>query len=548
MAYGLTRPLVMGTDGMVVSGHPLASLAGAQVLIAGGNAVDAAVAAAAALAVVEPSMSGLGGVGYLLLYRGRSQDVLALDFVGRSPRGLNAGQYSPATLRDGALSILVPGCVGGWFAALERYGTLPRDRVFHAALEFAEHGFPLSLQEAEVITSNTSRLEAFEQSALIFLGNGGPPRPGTILRQRQLAETLRAVMEGGAGAFYAGPIGAEISRSVREAGGVLSEEDLAGFEAVWSAPVSAPYGRYIAWSPPPPSAGFEYLEVLRLADELVLTKHARNSARYIHLLAEAIKLTARDRIRYASAASPPLHDLLSREHTRSLASCVDRKQAKHGPGDFFVSDFVATMETSGRERRYPEHTTHLSVVDREGSAVSLTQSLGWFFGSGMVAGDTGIVLNDFAYWFDQDVKSPNAVGPDKRVAMCLAPSIVTDAHQRGLVLALGTPGGWGIVQNVPQMILNHLGYGMNVQAAIEAPRFQVLEGMKLLVEDAIPAETRRALARLGHDVRRLSDVNTGWLTSGTPWRLGGGIGISRSSDGILCGGADPRRDGYAIGY
>ncbi len=533
-----SRPTVMGARGMVASAHPLASLAGLRMLLAGGNAVDAAVATAAALNVCEPYMSGLGGDGYLLLYTARDRRLRALDYVGRSPHAATLDAFAdPAGKERGPRSPLVPGNPGGWLTALEEAGRLDRATVFAPAIEYAEGGVPVTLRGAYFFREGAERLAP--EAREVFLPGGRVPTPGTILRQPALAATYRGLIAGGMAAFYRGAIGERIVRFLQARGGLLSERDFADFRPEWQETVGTGYRGYQIRTLPPPCSGFQYLQTLNILEGFDLAHSGQQSAATIHLLAEAMKLATADRIAYAARPDAPLAGLLSKEYAARRRALIDPARARPSEGERFGGPVAAGMVAAGRPGDWrQECTTHFDAIDGEGNAVSVTQSIGSFFGSGVLAGETGILLNNFLNWFDLHPDSPNALAPFKKIEMCMAPAAVF--RDGRLFMMIGTPGSYGILETTPQMIANVIDHGYSIQAAIEAPRFRTYAGTALEIEGRVPEAVRADLARLGHDVRPIGD----WSPV-----VGGGHGIMVDPDsGALLGGADPRRDGFALGW
>ncbi|MBI3325702.1 MAG: gamma-glutamyltransferase [Nitrospinae bacterium] len=543
-AYTSHRPVVMGCSGMVASAHPLASQAGLRMLVEGGNAIDAAVAAASALNVVEPYMSGVGGIGVLLCYLARQRQIRVLNFSGRAPYAAEPGRYTPETKQVGILSPLVPGNVAGWLTLLETYGSMERAKVLAPAIAYAEKGFPVTDKNSRFIHENIPLLSRFPTAAQIFLHNGHSPKPGSILKQPTLAKSLRTIAEGGKEVFYRGALAAKIVRFIEEQGGLLTRRDLADYEPAWEEPIRTSYRGYDVYVPPPNSSAFQILATLNILEEFDLSSLGYGSPALLHLLMEAIKLSVTDRITYAGdpTHSPiPLSTILSQEYARQQQRRIDRQKASSVSGERYSAAKIAgALRTDIPEEYASGLTTHLAAADGEGNVVTITQTLGNAFGSGVAVEDTGIFLNNMAYWFEIDPErgSPNLIAPWKRVDFCVAPMQVL--HNGAFTLSLGTPGSYGILQTTLQMLLHILDFGMNIQEAIEAPRFRYYEGQRVQMEDRFPVETRRALQQLGHQVESLGD----WS-----WSVGGGQGILRHPEsGALQGGADPRRDGYAVGF
>ena len=531
------RPAVMGTHGMIATAHPLASAAGLEMFWRGGNAVDAAVAAAATLNVVEPFMSGIGGDGMLLLFLGRSREQKVLNFMGRTPYAARPEACTEADLQKGSKSCLVPGNFAGWWEALRIYGRLKPDVVFAQAIRHAEEGFPLTHRGAAFFAEHRARLTP-EASAL-FCPNGEVPRPGTMLSHKALATTMRRLAAEGPDPLYQGDIGKQICDAVRAAGGWLTMEDLAAFRPEWIDPVVSTFRGDEVVSVPPPAAGTQVLETLNLLEGFDLKALGHNSADALHLIIEAVKLAMADRVAYQALPDPPSAGLVSKGYAVARRRRIDRERAAISGGERYFAESLPGEVTPGDPYGYArEHTTHLSVVDAEGNAASITQTLGSPFGSGFFAGDTGILLNNLLMWNDRDPKSPNAVAPHRKVETRMAP---TQVFRNGRVLvAIGTPGSYGIPQTTTQMLLNILEYDMHIQQAIESPRVRVYRDRSVDAEARIPAEVRAALTARGHVIRDLPE----WS-----WVVGGGQGVFVDPvSGTLAGGADPRRDGYAMGW
>ncbi len=531
------RPAVMGTHGMIATAHPLASAAGLEMFWRGGNAVDAAVAAAATLNVVEPFMSGIGGDGMLLLFLGRSRERKVLNFMGRTPYAARPEACTEADLQKGPKSCLVPGNFAGWWEALRAYGRLKPEVVFASAIRHAEEGFPLTHRGAGFFAEHRARLTP--EATSLFCPNGDVPRPGTSLAHKALATTLRRLAAEGPDPLYQGDIGRRVCEAVREAGGWLTPQDLAAFRVEWVEPVVSTFRGDDVASVPPPAAGTQVLETLNILEGFDLKALGHNSAEALHLIIESVKLAMADRVAYQALPDPPAAGLVSKGYAGAQRVRIDRERAAISGGERFYAESLPGEVKPGDPYGYQrEHTTHLSVVDAEGNAASITQTLGSPFGSGFLAGDTGILLNNLLMWNDQDPKSPNVLGPHRKVETRMAP---TQVFRNGRVLvAIGTPGSYGIPQTTTQMLLNLLEYGMNIQEAIEAPRVRVYRDRAVDAEARIPAEVRAALTARGHAIRELP----GWS-----WVVGGGQGIFVDpATGALAGGADPRRDGYAMGW
>jgi len=526
----------MGTRGAVASAHPLASMSGIRVLLEGGNAVDAAVAVGSTLNVVEPFMSGAAGIGLMLISRARTRERHVLDFIGPAPRGADPARCTEDELAGGPKSCATPGNLGGWLTALERFGSMPRQKVLAPAIDLAENGVPLTFANVKFFEQSRAQLARSAEAERLFLGNGGP-RPGKIVTYKELAGTLRQVAEGGAEAFYRGPIGKAITRAVQEAGGWLAEEDLAAFKPEWREPLAIPYRGREVCSVPPPFSAFQMLETLNILEGFDLARWGHNSPDYLHHLIEAIKLGSADRLAFAYSGAPPIAGLVSKAYAASQRARIDPARAAVSEGERHSRERLAGQIAEGHPAQFVnEQTTHFACADAEGTVVSVTQTLGMAFGSGFAVPGTGLVLNNILKWSDRDPESPNVLRPGRKSGTMMSPTQVF--RDGAFELSIGTPGSYGILQTQPQMLLNFVEFGLNLQEAIEAPRIRVYRDRLLDAESRIAEATRAALGRRGHQVNVIDD----WS-----WVVGGGQGIARDPEsGALMAGADPRRDGYAL--
>jgi gamma-glutamyltranspeptidase / glutathione hydrolase len=529
------RPTVMGTRGAVASAHPLASMAGIQTLLAGGNAVDAAVAVGSALNVAEPFMSSAGGIGLMLISRpGGERHVL--DFLGPSPRAADPARCTDEELVGGPKSCAVPGNLGGWLAAHERFGRLPRAKALEPAIALAERGVPLTFKSVEFFRQARATLARSREAERLYWPNGGL-RAGAVMTYKELAGTFRQVAEGGAEVFYRGPIGKAIARAVQEAGGWLTEQDLAEFTPQWRPPATITYRGHDVYTMPPPFSAFQMLETLNILEGFDLRGWGHNSVDYLHHLIEAIKLGSADRLAYAYGDTPPIKGLLSKAYAASQRARIDGKQAAVSEGERFDPVKLPGQIGEGHPAKFEhEQTTHFACADADGTIVSVTQTLGVPFGSGFAVPGTGIVLNNILKWSDRDPRSTNVLRPGRKAGTMMSPTHVF--KDGAFLLSIGTPGSYGILQTQPQMLLNQLEFDMNVQEAIEAPRVRIYRDRLVDAESRIPDEVRAGLAARGHQVNVLDD----WS-----WVVGGGQGLRRDPEsGALMAGADPRRDGYAL--
>ncbi|HBT47017.1 MAG TPA: gamma-glutamyltransferase [Peptococcaceae bacterium] len=518
---------------MVAAAHPLASLAGINILKRGGNAIDAAIATNAVLNVTQPHMCGIGGDLFCLLYLARTAEVLFLNGSGRAPRGVSLEFFQNRRLKNippcSALAVTVPGCFAAWEEARERYGTLPLAELLAEAIAYAE-GHPVSHKLAWYIAQYREILSQRQDTAAIFLPGGQPPRPGDILKQEELAATFRLLAKEGKKAFYEGPIAEAIAATVQEEGGFLDVEDLAGHTTVWGRPITTTYRGYTVYSTAPNSQGITALLALNIIEGFDLQAMGLDTADYIHHLVEAKKLAFADRDAYVSDpefVSIPLETLLSKEYAARRRRLIDPQEAREAypPG------------------RLQGDTTYFAVVDREGNIVSCIQSIYFPFGTGMVARGTGILLHSRGAYFSLDPGHPNCLAPGKRTLHTLMAVIV--ARQGRPCLAFGTMGADGQPQTHLQVLSRMLDFGWNIQEAIEAPRWVHGSPLgdsppRMYLENRFDPSVIEELRRRGHPVELLP-----------PWssEAGHAQGIFLDHDrGVLMGGADPRGDGYALGW
>ena len=459
--------------------------------------------------------------------------------MGWAPRAARAETWSDQEeVYSDVRSAIVPGPVGGWLAALERFGTMDRAAVFRPAIETAERGWPVTDFGAATLAEQAERMGRFASSRAVFYPNGRPPRAGELVPEPDLARSYRAIVEGGADAFYRGQLGERLVGAVQEAGGWLTMEDLAEFSVTWREPLAVDYRRQRVATMPPPCSGVQYLESLKILEGDDLAALGHNSVEYLHLLLEAIKLASADRTRYTMEPDVDVAALLEPGYAAERRALVDLGRAAPSEGERYRAAKDGLVAPGDPRRYRRDHTTHFEAADSQGNLVSVTQSNGAAWGSGFVAGDTGIAVNNFLYWQDIDPESPNHLRPGKPMEMPMAPCIVTRGGRP--VLGIGTPGSYGILQTTLQMLVNALDFGMNVQAAIEAPRVRAFERTIVDAEARIAPDVLDGLRARGHEINLLP----AWT-----YKVGGGhgIGIDRDS-GVFTGGADPRRDGMAIGW
>ena len=528
-----TRSAVLAKNGMIATSQPLASAAGLQVLQDGGNAIDAAVTAAAVLAVVEPSMTGIGGDLFAILYDAKTKTLRALNASGRSPYAATAAELAKRNITSvpasGVLSITVPGVVEGWHQLLSRYGTLPLARALGPAIGYAANGYPIAELVCGQWKSSEQKLAADPAAASTFLPGGRPPNVGEVFANPRLAATLEAIAAGGRDAFYNGPIARAIASDMRERDGLLTERDFADHRADWIQPISTMYRGYEVFELPPNTQGFLVLEMLNLLEGFDLAAMGHNSAEYLHALVEAKRIAFADRAAYLgdpdAVPAAVLKTLISKEYAATRRKEIDPARA----AQTFTAE--AAHNLTGVDRG---DTIYLTAADGHGNFVSLIQSLFSEFGSGIVAGDTGIVFGNRGSAFNLTPGHPNELAPHKRPLHTLIPAFVMKDGQP--FFSYGVMGGDHQTQGHTQVLVNLIDFGMNVQEAGEAARV-THNNLGLHVESAVPQSVRDALAERGHTVVE------------TVGAFGGYQGILRDPrTGVLMGGSDMRKDGLAIGY
>lgn len=535
--FGL-RPVVYGRRGMVATANPLATLAGVRMLAQGGNAVDAIVAAAAAIGVAEPYMSGLAGCGTLVLTPpGEAPRVLI--FLGRAPGAATPDRFPAGPPDAGYLAPAVPGNLAGWARVLAEYGKLSLAHVLEPAIELAERGIPLTPFDHQMFTESGGRLT--RDGVANYFHHGHVPAVGSLLVQPDLARTFRQIAAEGVGYLYGGPLGQAIGRLMQDGEGLLTAADLRGYPETlrWTAPIQTTYRGVTVYAPPPPTSAIQVLETLNVLETFDVGNTGHLSPDHLAAVAEAARAARLDTDRYVgdpAFVEVPVARLLSAEHTREL-----REWRLRAPS--------AVAGATGAEANGADgsgaSTTHLAAADASGLAVNITHSLGHGFGSGVVVPGTGVCLNNAMHWFSTTPGHANVVAPGKTHEWPIAP---LHLHRNGRFWGtIGTPGSYGILVTTVQVLVHLLDFGLNLQDAIAAPRFRWIDDVgdplparAMRMESRVPEGTRGALATRGYEVELLG-----------PWsmRVGGVQGILMDhSTGWLAGGADPRRNGYAIGW
>jgi len=523
------RSMVISTHGVVCSEHPLASQAGASILASGGHAAEAAIAANAVMGVVSPMMCGIGGDLFAIVSEenGTLHGVNASGWApaALTPDGLRANGFS-AMPQIGAHAVTVPGAVAGWSLLFHRFTRIPFSQIMAPAIALADGGFPV----AEITGTEWINAEPFLRdnpgAAAAFLPNGRAPRVGEIFRNADLASTYRRLVKHGTEDFYRGDIAARIAGGVAEAGGSMTPEDLSEFKAERVEPIATTYRGWDVFEIPPNGLGIAALMMLNILERFPLKDYGHNSVDALHAMIEAKKLAYADMLRYVGdprLSTVPVAAMLSKDYAAARAKTIDMAHA-------------AAAASAG----LPGHggdTVYLSVADRDGNLVSLIQSNFASFGSGVVAEGTGFVLQNRGALFTLDAAHPNALAPRKRPVHTIIPGFMRRGRTR---VAFGIMGGWNQSQAHAQFVSNVVDHGLNIQAAIEAPRFTkvTFEGRDVIVEKRIPAAVRDGLSQRGHDLTVQGDFSS---------QVGGGQAALRDDGtGVNHGASDPRKDGAAI--
>ncbi len=535
--YGRTA---QGQNGVVSAAKPEASRIGAEVLKKGGNAVDAAVATAFALGVLEPNSSGLGGGGFMTIKMANMDEAVVIDFRETAPAAATPtmflgsdGKVIPRSTTEGALSIGVPGEVKGLLYAFNTFGSgkLSRMEMVEPAIKCAVTGIPVTANLGGLIKDNFDKLTKYENGAAIYLEDGLPYEIGSSFTNNDLAKTLAKIGAGGEDAFYRGEIAQAMVAEVQKRGGILTLEDLANYEVKIRKPVKGTYRGYTILSVPPASSGGTHLiQILNIMENFNLQKTGQGTAATAHLWAETMKMAFADRAKYMADTDfvkVPLDGLSSKEYARTLAAKINPDKPMAGV-------------TAGDPSKYESgSTTSFAVMDKAGNMVAVTKSINYTFGSGIVVPGWGIVMNDHMDDFVATPGSVNSVEPGKRPLSSMSPTLVLDPQGRSF-MAVGSPGATRIFTTVAQIISNVVDFSMPIDQAIFYPRlFQMASG-SLNMEGRYSINSMEALKKLGHTVTVRNDWDVYF----------GGVHavLYDYSAGLLYGGADPRRDGIAAGF
>ena len=529
---GQARSMVISKNGIVASESPLASQAGARILERGGNAVDAAIATNAMMGVVEPMMNGIGGDLFAIVYDAKANKLYGLNASGWAPKGLTIEFLQKQGLKEmpksGVHTIDVPGAVDGWQKLADKFGRKKLAEDLAPAIRTAREGFPITEWVAMYWADAADKLRENEEAARVYLPKDHAPKTGEIFSNADLAAALEAIGAGGRDAFYRGELARKMLAGMKRHGGTMVEEDLEKFSSEWVEPISTTYREWTVYELPPNGQGLAALEMLNIMETFPLgTKgYEFGSAKALQAEIEAKKLAYLDLRKYIGephGQKLPVAQLLSKEWAAARAKQIDTDHANCNP-------------TAG-EMEGGHDTTYLSVVDRDGNMVSLIQSNFSSFGSGIVAPGTGFVLHNRGGLFVMDPSSPNALAGRKRPLHTIIPAFAQKGDVR---VAFGIMGGWNQSQAHAQYIANLADYKMNIQAAMEAPRFTkpTFSGCDVIMENRFSQKTREELTAKGHqiDVQPAFSENTG-----------GGQAVMRDfATGVNYGASDPRKDGEAI--
>ncbi|MDH4249428.1 MAG: gamma-glutamyltransferase [Deltaproteobacteria bacterium] len=527
------RSAVMSTHGMIATSQPMAVQVGLEVLKQGGNAMDAAIAASAVLCVTEPQSTGIGGDCFLLYHEAKTGTLHGLNGSGRAPALATPQAFRERGLRAvperGALSISVPGAVAAWAEALEKFGTRSLEAALQPAIRFAEEGYAVTPVVAHFWNRNEALLQKDEDARRDLLVEGLAPRAGSRHRQPNLARSLRLIAQQGARAFYQGELAKRIAEALRAKGGLIGEDDLAAHRSEWVQPISTEYRGLRVCEIPPNGQGITALMALNILEHTPLGRLERLSVEHVHAFSEAFRLAYTERNRWVAdpaAVDVPVAALLDKAFAKRQWSRIDMNRALPLP-------LTSALLPGGAPHR---DTIYLTVVDKDRNCCSFINSLFNNFGSGVMAGQTGVLLQNRASGFVLEPDHPNQIAPGKRPMHTIIPAMVYRGAQP--VLSYGVMGGQYQAMGHAYVLSNWLDFGLDVQEALDAPRFLPEPfGDALTVERGIGEALRKALSARGHRV----------VEAEVP--LGGGQMIHLDPDsGVLSAASDPRKDGCAMGY
>jgi gamma-glutamyltranspeptidase / glutathione hydrolase len=531
--YG--RSMVVGRLGIVATSQTLASAAGADILNSGGSAVDAAIAANAVLGVTEPMMNGIGGDLFAIVYDAKAKKLYGLNSSGWAPQGLTidflkSKGVTKSTARKSIQSVTVPGAVAGWDALHQRFGKLPFNRVLEPAIYYARNGVPIAEMVSQVWKSVGPTLDDQPGFRETFLPGGHAPKTGEVFRDPDLAASLELIASHGRDGFYRGPLARTLVQFSREQGGTITEQDLAEFEPEWVQPISTNYRGWQVSELPPNGQGIAALSMLNIMEQFPLGQYGHNSAKALHVMIEAKKLAYADLLQYVGDprfTHVPVEQLLSRDLARKRADFIDPNKAHCS---VLPSELSEKMNAMGRE------TTYLTAIDQDGNIVSLIQSNYDSFGTGLVAPGTGFALQNRGQLFTLEPGKPNSLAPHKRPLHTIIPGFMQKGDE---TIGFGIMGGFNQAQAHAQFVSNVVDFGMNIQAAVSAPRFtkRTFEGCDLLIESRVSTVVRNELTAKGHELEVVGAYSPA---------MGRGNVVMADGTGVKYGASDPRGDGEAI--
>jgi gamma-glutamyltranspeptidase/glutathione hydrolase len=535
-----TRSAALGRNGMIATSQALASAAGLRALQNGGNAIDAAITAAAVLAVVEPSMNGIGGDLLAIVWDAKTKKIYALDATGRSAYAATPEEFAKRGHKTmpggGVLTVDVPGVVDGWHQLLSRFGTIPMAEALQPAIKYAREGFPVQEIMADDWADAAKRLSQDPAAAKTFLPTGQPPKHGDIFANPRLANSLELIAKGGRDAFYRGTIARAIVADMRARNGLLDERDFTEHRSDWVEPIRTNYRGVDVLEMPPSTQGFVALEMLNILEGFDIKSFGHNTADYLHAVTEAKKIAFADRAAYLADrdAMPKnaLATILSKDYAAIRRKEIDMsKTGTYKAGALGGATESGAVDFAGRDLG---DTIYMTAADGQGNVISLIQSLFGSFGAGIVAGDTGITLHNRGAGFNLTPGHPNQIAPHKRPLHTLVPAMILRDGKPWV--SFGVMGGDNQAQAHAQVVMNLVDFGMNIQEAGEAARMRH-GGESLQLESGIDPEVRRALEARGHKTRDGRGAMGGFQ----------GILVDPRT-GVLMGGSDPRKDGLAIGW
>ncbi len=530
-----------GKQGIVASAKPESSKVGIDILRRGGNAIDAAVATAFALGVLEPNASGVGGGGFVIVKLVNMKDAVVIDFRESAPAAAKADMYpigengkvTNAANVIGGLACAVPGDVAGLLYALDTYGSkkLTRAQVMQPAIDWARKGFIVTPNLSKIVTEELGKINKFPATAKLYTNDGLPLEAGDTIKNPDLGATLEMIARKGKDGFYKGDMAKRIVAAVRDAGGVITEEDLSNYQIKIRQPVTGTYRGYsILSTPPASSGGIHVIEMLNILENFDMAKLGDGTPASLHVWSEAMKMAFADRAKYTADTDfekVPLAGLTSKAYAKELAANIDMKKPMSG------------VQAGDPSRYESGSTTSLSVMDKQGNMVTITKTINHFFGSGVMVPGAGFIMNNEMDDFVAKPGSANSIEPGKRPLSSMSPTLVLDPQGKPF-MTIGSPGSTRIIGAVAEVISNVIDHQMSIQQAVMAPRFFRMHSGDYNLEGRVSINTKNALEAMGHKIVLKGDWDAFF----------GGVhaALLDRNKKILFGGADPRRDGYVEAY